>query len=107
MSTNTIAKTLQVAYPATIFLAVLASAGMRLVQAESSDIRLLFPNQGNSQNWTIAPTETKSCSDPKQTKLTDQPLTCSDAKSIEWTNRAHDDRQFVNNAAQKQHFQSL
>lgn len=63
MSTNALTRTLQSAYPVVIFLAVLASAGMNLVQASGPDLNHLFPHhRGPNVDRTLVSTEVSACS---------------------------------------------
>lgn len=108
MSTNAINRTLQVAYPAAIFLAVLASLGMRLVQAGGSDLNHLFPTRNDDRfNRTIASIEVKACSSFDHLRIINHPLTCSDENGVEWTNQTNEGQRFVNNAVQEQSSRGL
>ncbi len=107
MSINVINRTLQVAYPATIFLAVLASVGMRLVQAEGSGYHLFPNNKQDQYNRTLASTEMKACTNPDRYKRINHPPTCSNEYSIEWTNQTNEGQRFVNNAVQEQSSKGL
>ncbi|MGE4232645.1 MAG: hypothetical protein AB7F43_04875 [Bacteriovoracia bacterium] len=83
MLINSVNKTLRVAYPAAIFVAVLAMAEMRFVQA--GGMNHLFPNQKNNRiNRTLISNEVKVCSNFEHFRVIDHPQACSDERGTHW-----------------------
>lgn len=87
MSKSALTRKLQIVYPLAVFMAVLASAGMTVVQAGGSDLSHLFPNNQDPRiNRTIASTEIRACSISDGQRHANRALSCPDDDGVgQWS----------------------